>query len=148
MLPARLRTDAGWGDGSILNISSRGLLIHSRRAAVRGSMIEVRHGDLAIVARVVWSNGPHVGLQSAQRLSVEQILSLGQAPALQLTAVNGRPVDRRKRPRSHEDSRTRGRLFEFAAVAMLAAVVAGFAFDLVREALSKPLALVETALGG
>ena len=111
-------------------------------------MIEVRHGELAIVARVVWSNGPHVGLQADQRLPVEQILSLGQAPALQLTAVNGRPVDRRKRPRSYEDSRTRGRLFEFAAVAMLAAIVAGFAFDLVHDALARPLEQVRTALGG
>lgn len=107
----------------------------------------MRHGDVAIVARVIWSDGPHVGLQAEQRLPVEQILSLGQAPALQLTAVNGRSVDRRKRPRSHDDSRTRGRLFEFAAVAMLAAVVAGFAFDLVHDALARPLSQIETALG-
>lgn len=143
-----MRTDSGWSDACILNISSRGLMIRSRRPAVHGSMIEVWHGEHVIVARVVWRDGPHAGLQAEQRLPVEQILSLGQAPALQLTAVNGRRAERRKRPRSHEDNRARGRLFEFAAVAVLAASVAGFAFDIVHDALAKPLAAVQTALGG
>ena len=143
-----MRTDSGWSDACILNISSRGLLIHARRPAARGTTIELRHGDHAIVARVVWSNGPHVGLQAKERLPVEQILSLSQAPALQLTAVKERLVERRKRPRRHDDNRVRGRLFEFAAVAALAAVVAGFAFDLVHDALSRPLEQVRTALGG
>jgi hypothetical protein len=148
VLPARLRTDSGWSDACILNISSRGLLIHAKRPTVPGSTIELRHGEHAIVARVMWSNGPRVGLRAEERLPVEQILSLGQAPALQLTAVNGRPAERRKRPRTHEDNRARGRLFEFAAIAMLAAAVAGFAFDIVHHALSKPLDAVLVALGG
>ncbi len=148
VLAARMRTDSGWSDACILNISSRGLMIRSRRPAARGSMIELRHGDHAIVGRVVWSDGAHAGLQADERVPVEQILSLGQAPGLQLTAVNGRSVERRRRPRSHDDNRTRGRLFEFAAVALLAAVVAGFAFDLVHDVLSRPLQQVRTALGG
>ena len=142
-----MRTDSGWSDACILNISSRGLMIRSRRRAARGSLIELRHGEHAIVGRVVWSDGAHVGLQAEERLPIEQILSLSQAPSLQLTAVNGRPVERRKRPRSHEDNRVRGRLFEFAAVAILAATVAGFAFDIVHDALSKPLEAVQAALG-
>ena len=143
-----MRTDSGWSDACILNISSRGLLVRSRRPAVSGSVIELRHGDYAIVGRVVWSDGAHAGLQAEERVPVEQILLLSQAPSLQLTAVNGRPVERRKRPRSHEDNRVRGRLFEFSAVAILAAVVAGFAFDLVHDALSRPLQQVQAVLGG
>jgi hypothetical protein len=111
-------------------------------------VIELRHRDYAIVGRVVWSDGAHAGLQAEERVPVEQILSLSQAPSLQLTAVNGRPVERRKRPRSHEDNRVRGRLFEFSAVAILAAIVAGFAFDLVHDALSRPFQQVQAALGG
>jgi len=143
-----MRTDSGWSDACILNISSRGLMIRSRRPAARGSLIELRHGDHAIVGRVVWSDGAHTGLQAEERVPVEQILSLGQASSLQLTALNGRTVERRKRPRSHEDNRVRGRLFEFSAVAILAAIVAGFAFDLIHDVLARPLQQVQTALGG
>jgi hypothetical protein len=143
-----MRTDSGWSDACILNISSRGLMIRSRRPAARGSLIELRHGDHAIVGRVVWSDGAHAGLQAEERVPIEQILSLGQASSLQLTALNGRPVERRKRPRSHEDNRVRGRLFEFSAVALLAAIVAGFAFDLIHDVLARPLQQVQTALGG
>ena len=143
-----MRSDSGWSDACILNISSRGLLVRSGRPAVRGSVIELRHRDYAIVGRVVWSDGAHAGLQAEERVPVEQILSFSQAPSLQLTAVNGRPVERRKRPRSHEDNRVRGRLFEFSAVAILAALVAGFAFDLVHDALSRPFQQVQAALGG
>jgi hypothetical protein len=143
-----MRSDSGWSDACILNISSRGLLVRSGRPAVRGSVIELRHRDYAIVGRVVWSDGAHAGLQAEERVPVEQILSLSQAPSLQLTAVNGRPVERRKRPRSHEDNRVRGRLFEFSAVAILAALVAGFAFDLVHDALSRPFQQVQAVLGG
>jgi hypothetical protein len=143
-----MRSDSGWSDACILNISSRGLLVRSGRPAVRGSVIELRHRDYAIVGRVVWSDGAHAGLQAEERVPVEQILSFSQAPSLQLTAVNGRPVERRKRPRSHEDNRVRGRLFEFSAVAILAAIVAGFAFDLVHDALSRPFQQVQAVLGG
>jgi hypothetical protein len=143
-----MRSDSGWSDACILNISSRGLLVRSGRPAVRGSVIELRHRDYAIVGRVVWSDGAHAGLQAEERVPVEQILSFSQAPSLQLTAVNGRPVERRKRPRSHEDNRVRGRLFEFSAVAILAALVAGFAFDLVHDALSRPFQQVQAVLGG
>jgi hypothetical protein len=143
-----MRSDSGWSDACILNISSRGLLVRSGRPAVRGSVIELRHRDYAIVGRVVWSDGAHAGLQAEERVPVEQILSLSQAPSLQLTAVSGRPVERRKRPRSHEDNRVRGRLFEFSAVAILAALVAGFAFDLVHDALSRPFQQVQAVLGG
>src|SRR4029078_12325215 len=88
VLPARMRMDSSWCDACILNISSRGLMIHVARGAPSGDTVELRRGDHVIVARVVWRDGSRAGLHSDDRLPVEQILSLSQAPALQLTAAD------------------------------------------------------------
>jgi hypothetical protein len=148
MLPARLRAGAQWSDTCILNISSRGLLIHSARAAPEGSIIELRRGDQVIVARVMWREGARVGLQADERLPVEQIMSLGQSQALQLTASTGAAVERRKRPRTEVDARLRGRAIEFASVAVIAASMALTIWSMASEALARPMAAVSAALGG
>jgi len=148
MLPARLRAGAQWSDTCILNISSRGLLIHSARAAPEGSIIELRRGDQVIVARVMWREGARVGLQADERLPVEQIMSLGQSKALQLTASSGAAVERRKQPRTEVDARLRGRAIEFASVAVIAASMALTIWSMASEALARPMAAVSAALGG
>jgi len=148
MLPARLRAGAQWSDTCILNISSRGLLIHSARAAPEGSIIELRRGDHVIVARVMWREGARVGLQADERLPVEQIMSLGQSHALQLTASSGPAVERRKQTRTEADARLRGRAIEFASVAVIAASMALTIWSMASEALARPMAAVSAALGG
>lgn len=148
MLPARMRTAAGWSDACILNISSRGLLIHAGRPFGPGSLIELRHHDHTILARVIWRDGAKAGLQAEDRLPIERILSSSSSPALQLTATRYKGPERRRRPRTHEQSRHQSRMFEFAGLVVVAVVVAWTAFTLVSEALARPLAAVQTALTG
>jgi len=148
VLPARMRMDSSWCDACILNISSRGLMIHVGGGAPNGDTVELRRGHHVIVARVVWRDGSRAGLHSDDRLPVEEILSLSQAPALQLTA-DVAFVDRRKQPRrEHEYSRWRARWFEFASVTMVGAGLAATVFSIVESALSKPMDAVRVALGG
>ena len=144
MMPARLRHGASWSDACILNISSRGLMIHTGRPVSQGTLVEIRRGDHSIVARVMWRDGARAGLRSEERVPVEDIVSLGQSPALQLTASLR---DRRQRRRSHDQSRTEGRVIEFAGVALISACVAGAALRMVEVALARPLALIAAALG-
>lgn len=148
MLPARMRTAAGWSDARILNVSSRGLMVHASLSALECGVVELWHGDLAISARVVWREGTKAGLQSEDRIAVDEILSLGGSAALQLSAEPFRGIERRKRARTHEDSRIRARAFEFASVVMIAGALAvGFGFW-VSEALAQPLSAVQSALAG
>ena len=148
ILPARLRMGAHWSDACILNISSRGLMIQASRAAPEGSVIELWKGDYVIVARVVWRKGVRAGLRSEDRVPVEDIMSLAQSPGLQLTATTSRSsYERRKRPRTHEDSRIRARMMEFASTVVIATFFAGSAYGLVEEALAKPLAAVRNVIG-
>ncbi len=138
-----MRTAADWSDACILNISSRGMLIHASRASDRGSVVEVKQGEHVIRARVMWSDGARVGLCADERLPVEQILSRSDCPELRLTAEEPRcPC------RTHDRSRHQSRLFEFLAFAVIAACVGATAFSLVGEALARPLAQVRSALSG
>src|SRR5262245_7417073 len=98
VLPARLRTGANWSDTCILNISSRGLMIHSARAVPNGSLVELRRGVHVILARVVWKDGGRIGLRSSDRLPIEEILSLSLVKARQLLAVGGVGSERRREP--------------------------------------------------
>ena len=149
LLPARLRTGAQWTDTCILNISSRGLLIHSGRAAPEGTTVELRRGEHVIVARVMWRDGARLGLQCDDRLPVEQIMSLGQSQSLQLTASNNRTGERRQQPRTNViDARLRGRTMEFVSVGVIAASLALTIWSMAEQALARPMAAVSAALGG
>jgi hypothetical protein len=143
MMPARLRHGASWSDACILNISSGGLMIHTGRPISQGTLVEIRRGEHAIVARVMWRNGARAGLQAEDRVPVEEIVTLGQSPALQLTAAR---VERRKRPRSADSSRSHGRAIELAGVVLIGACVAGAALTMVEAAFARPIAMVAAAL--
>ena len=148
ILPARMRTGAGWSDACILNISSRGLQIQAIRCGPKGSNVELWRGDQVIVAQVVWRSGAKAGLIAEERVPVEEILSISQSPALQLTVGDPGDVERRRTPRTHENSRLIGRALEFVSVGVIAATLSTGMFLMVLEALAKPLAAARRALGG
>ena len=143
-MPARLRHGSSWSDACILNISSRGLMIHTGRPVARGAEVELRRGDHVIVARVMWRDGGRAGLQAEDRVPIEDIVTLGQSPALQLTAAGG---ERRKHPRPEERSRIQGRAIEFAGVLVVAVALAGAGFTMFERTFARPLAAAEAALG-
>src|SRR3569832_109699 len=91
MVPARLRLGARWSAACILNVSARGLLIHTHEAAERGSYIELRRGDQVIGGRVMWRSGSRVGLRSQDRVPVEAIVTSRGSEALRLCAGEAAP---------------------------------------------------------
>ena len=146
VLPARMWHGASWSDACILNVSSRGLLIHTSRQAPIGSAIELRRGEHVIVARVVWRNGATAGLRTDDRVSIEQIVTLGQSQVLQVSAPG--TVEQRGLARPDYPHRVRPRAAEFASVLVIGASLAGGAMIFVAEAFARPLAIVQEALGG
>jgi hypothetical protein len=148
VLPARLRHGAHWADVCILNVSSRGLMIQSARSGPEGSLIELRRGEHVIVARVVWREGARAGLQSEDRVPVEEIMSLSGSQALQIVANEGALVERRRHRRPPAESRLQGRAMEFAAVLAIGVALAGGVWSMARQALARPFAQASAALGG
>ena len=141
VLPARVRTPLGWSDACILNVSSRGLLIHSRGGAETGATVELHHRHHAIVARVMWRSGARAGLRTEDRVPIEDMMILGQAHNVSLTALEQPAAERRLAPRhgTHDRSRARGRAFEFAARLVIAAVLASGMMAIMDTALARPL---------
>ncbi|HJP67453.1 MAG TPA: PilZ domain-containing protein [Sphingomicrobium sp.] len=99
VIPARLRSGAQWSDACILNISQRGMMIHSGFAGPRGSTIELCRGDHVIVARVVWRDGARAGLHSDERVPAEQIMALTQSANIRALTSDGVLIERRRHPR-------------------------------------------------
>jgi len=149
LLPARVRVGVSWSDACILNISSRGLMISAGSGIVEGSTVEVRRGDQAIFARVVWREGPKAGLRAEEPLPVEDIVTLAQPSALQVTAADSLAMERRRKKRAiYDDSRRLARAFDFTAVLVVAVGLSAAVLSMVEQALAKPLAMVGAALGG
>ena len=148
VLPARFRTPTGWNDACILNISSRGLLIHAGCPVSEGVTIQLHHGGHLISGRVVWRRGSRIGLCVDEKLPVDDILTVDQTASLRLAAPCGSPRERRQRPRGFEHSRLQSRAMQFVSIAVIATCLAGTLFTMVEQALAKPFAQVLAALGG
>ena len=145
LLPARVRTASGWSDACILNVSSRGMMIHAKTAPPDGT-IELRHNEFAFVLEIVWRDGTRVGVRSTERLPVDDILTVSESACLRLTAERRTGEERRRTPRAAEDSRFRGRAMEFATTAAIAVILAVGGFAMVSEALARPMQTIELAL--
>lgn len=147
MLSARLRAPCGWSNASILNVSSRGLMINATVGALKSGKVELWHGEHVIVGTVVWRKGTRAGLRADERIPVEDIMALSYAPSLQLTAADRWPQkERRKKPRDPHESQQRARAMQFVGIAFVGASLAiGGAF-MVTEAMSRPMSLVGAAL--
>lgn len=146
MLPARMRSNAGWSDACILNVSSGGLLIYSNAAADPGATIEIRRGGQMVAARVVWRQNQRIGLRSCNPVPVEEIISDQTAASAVLSCGEPLRLERRRQPRNPDRSRAQGRAIEFLFVATLGSAVAAWAAMSVHEALAAPMSAIGTAL--
>lgn len=146
VLPARMCVDGVWDDACILNLSQRGLMVHSCSPAMPGSYVEIRRGGQEIVARVIWRTNNRMGLLSQRRLHVAQVISGKELPSLQ-RAADTLGIERRRLLRAADRNRVRARLAQFVAVGLVGAALASAAYAAVVESLGRSLAEVAFALG-
>ena len=151
VLSARLRQDEGWSDANILNVSSRGLLLHGSIRPARGSYLEVRRGSCVIVGRVIWVEANRFGLRTQEHLSIDSLIS--SAPIAIAAKGAGPPfMERRARPRSeglewrYVKSRERGRAIQFSMIAATGLLLALFVFETAGAVLAAPLTEVTEKL--
>lgn len=146
-LRARMHADAKWSDTSILNISSRGMMINAPRSSAMGSTVELWFGRQRIVGTVVWHNGTHAGVSAEDFIPVEDLLASDKGSNLQLTNEPWPAAERRARTRRHEESRQAGRWMEFCAIGLIALGLSLGALGLVDQAFARPLAKIHQVLG-
>lgn len=134
-IPARMRHGVEWVDLRIENLSSRGLMLKTNTALMTGSYVEVRHGRMIIIGRIVWTQGAYSGVRAQDRIDTTAVLrELKSKGAAAAPAAKSQPVERRTDERrlaehavevsnSAERSRVFARLSQF--VVMVASVVVG-----------------------
>lgn len=151
MISARMRAGERWSDANILNVSSRGLLLHSGSPPSRGTYIEVRRGSYVIVARVVWTDANRFGVRAQDKLSFDSLVA--ERPAVMQPANDaGASNERRASPRSdglewrHTQFRDRSRVLQFAWLLGIGFVLSTFVYKAVEDTLSQPMAILSDHL--
>ena len=151
-VPARLRSETGWSDVTIGNVSSRGMMLRCVAPPPQRAYIEVRHQGVCIVGQIVWINGARCGVRTQDLVDVAGLLSQGgrraRPPANDRRGAS-RPIEvpRQQSPAERaEASRRVGRLFDFAVIAAAATGAAALAASLMFDAFSAPLARTAEAL--
>lgn len=149
ILPAQVRDGTGWADACILNISSRGLLIHARCSAPPGSQIKLKRGGYLLVGKVIWRSRERIGVCSPYPLPVDELIS-SEAASADLPALSGTiEIERPRKQRSSEDrSRAFSRAVEFLSLVLVGTVLAAATAVHAYQALSNPLESVSRALAG
>ena len=149
VLNARMRTERGWCDIVIRNLSSGGFMAQCNSPPKRGHYIEVWRGETCIVGYVVWSSGGRFGARSQARIDI---------PALMANRLPGpRSGERRKSARKPaaapsgprelaERSRQLGRAMEFAVLGTIVAAAAFLLAGIVGNVLGNPFAAIEATL--
>jgi hypothetical protein len=154
MIAARMRNGDAWSDANILNLSSRGLLLHAAKPPSRGSYVEVRRGGHVIIGRVIWANTDRFGVRPQDALAIDSLIANASPKGQVANDSAGATVERRARPRPealewrYVQSSNTGRALQFLVIAGLGAMLAACAYEAVRETLSQPLSIVSTHLAG
>lgn len=152
-LKARLKSEMGWGDSQICNVSSRGMMVRHIPPPPLGSYVELCRGPFSIVGRVRWIAGDRFGVQSLEDIDLDALRSPGRAPAAPVS-------DRRSRARSAasqvaqipdfrqqlEASNRLARHLQFLVMAMAGMTMALILTQIVAASLRAPLDKVALAL--
>ena len=133
LIRARMRTDLGWSDATIHNLSSNGLMVEASVPAERGAYIEIRRGRHVIVGRAMWRHGLRFGIRSQDRLAIADIIAepvatdrvkkpgADSAPALLERRAEDRQRASVRLDAKQQRSRWLGSALQFSAI-----VLAGF----------------------
>jgi hypothetical protein len=123
-LSARIRAHERWDDARICNVSSRGLLIECTAPFRRGDVVEIRRGQVCVIARIVWTAENKFGVRSQDRIDTDDLI--GAVTTQPRRNADGALVERRVKVRTepandHERSRALARAMQFFGLAGFAA---------------------------
>lgn len=153
-ITVRIRTDHGWNNADIRNVSARGLMAVCDTPPQRGSYVEIRRGSYIVVGRVAWASYDRFGLRSQDRIVVTELARLhptGRASQNDRRATPRKSVNVAPRRQSLQERQAASarfaRAFQFIAIVAVAGGVSVAIADTVFGILAKPIIAIEQALG-
>lgn len=147
----RIRTDAGWSDATVHNLSARGMMLMSAYPLRRNEFVEIARGERRVVGRIIWSDAASCGLYTQDPIDIDGLLSKPGAAghggdrrrAGRRTAV---PATARTTREQADHARLIGRGLERAGLIIAAATFAALVAPAALDSLSRPFAEVQAAL--
>ena len=146
----RVRTDSGWTDATVRNLSKRGMKLHCLEGLQRNQFVEVARGQLRVIGRVVWNDGRMCGVHARETVDIPGLID--QRPA----RASFPAVERRRSPRAPIaggctadralNSRLLGRAIERAFIVLAIAGMGGFAVATAYAAAAAPIQEITRAL--
>lgn len=139
-----MRSEATWADTSIVNVSARGLGLQTVRAPRPGGYVEIRKGNVCIIAQVVWTEGQRFGVRTQDDVDLRALTAKARS-ADGSRAEDGaeEPASLRWKqiPRRHseiaERNRMLGRAAEFAWLGIGAAAASLLIVHAIHQTLQK-----------
>lgn len=149
---ARIRTEDGWFDATIANVSSRGMMLRSAQPLRRNQFVEVTRGHCVVVGRIVWNHDDISGLQTQDSLDLSALLAKPtERPAMRSEERRAvaRPDDRAWLvTQRSQAARLMGRAIESTVLVVAIATTGILGVSTVLEAADAPIEQVRLALGG
>lgn len=152
-ITVRVKSDYGWGDAQICNVSSRGMMVLCEAPPRRSSYVEIRRGTHVVVGRIVWAADDSFGLQSQDKINLADLANPGKRPpsttgdrrhaARAGDKISGRVPSLAEREAA---SARFARAANFIAIAVIGVGFAVIIADTAAESLANPIELAETAI--
>jgi hypothetical protein len=157
LIPARMRSDAGWSDVCLRDLSSGGALVQSPNPPPPGSYIEIRRGSQVIVGRVRWRKERRFGIQAQGRIDIGALIEEPGVSRRTPIALPGGWVhpERRSDPERltaadiaerHARNRRLSAAFQFWLWVAVSVVIAAFAASEIHQVLMEPIGHIAAAL--
>ncbi|MFS0737426.1 PilZ domain-containing protein [Sphingomonas sp. 1P06PA] len=147
LIPARVRTDNGWSDGIIRNISPNGAMIEIANPPGRGSYVELRRATSVIIGRIIWSHAGRFGMVTRETIDLASMLDPSRSNDSNVQAMAERRILRRNEgARSPYDFAAAGRAFEFSSILVAVALSSILIFNIVQSVASLPAAAAVSAM--
>lgn len=153
MVAARMRTQDGWSDVLIRNVSSRGMLIETGTVAPKDKYIELRTGHHAVVGRVAWRKQSQFGIHTQDRIDIDALAMRPSKPspsgppkATDERRATPRQVSPEALQRTAERSRMLGQATQFVFIGLFVTAAALLVGNQVYDTLASPMRVVTTRL--
>lgn len=151
-ISVRVRSNFGWGDARVSNVSSRGMMIVSESAPPKGAYIEICRGPYSVVGRIVWANDHAFGIRSQDPIVFDHLFKVPAQKRAQADERNSRIQEQIRKNRSPAPTENeaaharRARIFDFIVITAIGVGFAIVVVDTAESFFSAPFKQASTTL--
>jgi len=148
LIAIRVRSNGPIAEGSLRDVSPRGVRVQTSAAPPRGTVVELIGPFAPVAARVVWSDGRSFGAELRDRIDVEALTSGKMDRRSRSVALEEGVADRRAKPAAVLCPAQLGRWMQTVAVYLVGAGVAGIMAFITYDSFAGAAASIRAGMNG